>query len=338
MISVIVPVYNVENYLRQCIESILNQTYTDFEIILVDDGSLDSSGNICDEYSEKFTNISVLHKKNEGLGYARNSGIEKACGEFIVFVDSDDYVEENMLLDLYNGLMESECDTCMGGHNRVNMKNEFVSSHSYEKTLFKYEQVIKEFIPRFIGSAPEKSDCVSTAAWNVLYSIDIINRNNLKFPSERELISEDIIFNLDYFKYSTGVSLIETCNYNYRINNNSLTTNYNKDRFELIKKLYFVERKKLKKLGIYDIAKYRLMRQFFNYLRMCFKQEDTLVSKLSYKNALTNIKEICSDTLVESIISEFPVYKLGMIQKIFVLLVKYKFNIILYLCIKFKFI
>lgn len=338
MISVIVPVYNVERYLRQCIESILHQTYTDFEVILVDDGSLDSSGKICDEYSERFSNISVLHKKNEGLGYARNAGIEKAHGEFIVFVDSDDYVEENMLFDLYNALIECGVDTCMGGHNRVNMKNEFISSHPYKKTLFKYEQVVKKFIPRFIGSAPEKSDCVSTAAWNVLYSMDIIRKNDLKFPSERELISEDIIFNLDYFKYSTGVSLIETCNYNYRINNNSLTTNYKEHRFELIKKLYFVEMKKLKNLGIYDVAKYRLMRQFFNYLRMCFKQEDILVSKLNHKNALINIKKICSDTLVESIISEFPIDKLGMTQKVFVLLVKYKVSIIIYICVKFKFV
>lgn len=338
MISVIVPVYNVEKYLEQCIDSIMNQTYKDFEIILVDDGSTDTSGKICDVYCEKFKNIHVVHKENEGLGYARNSGIDKAHGDYIVFIDSDDYVEKNMLQDLYNGIQEYGCDTCLGGHNRVNLEGEFISSKPYEKVLFKDKNVLKEFIPRIIGSAAEKSDSVSMSSCNVLYSMDIIKKNNLRFVSERDLISEDLIFNMDYFRYSKGILLIESCNYNYRINTNSLTTKYRKDRFESVKKLYLVEVEKLKELGIYDTTKDRLMKQFFIYLRMCFNQENTKISNLSFMTGVANIRKICTDKFVQSIINQYPINRLGIPQKVFIFLVKHEFSLLLYVCVKLKLI
>ena len=96
MISVIVPVYNVERYIRQCVESILEQTYADLEIILVDDGSTDGSGSICDEYKLKDNRVVVIHKCNGGLSEARNAGLDIARGEYIGFVDSDDYIEPDM--------------------------------------------------------------------------------------------------------------------------------------------------------------------------------------------------------------------------------------------------
>lgn len=334
MISVVVPVYNVEKYLRLCIDSILKQSYRDFEIILVNDGSKDSSGDICNEYS-RFDNIRVIHKENEGLGYARNTGIDEAGGDFIVFLDSDDFIEEDTLLDLYNGIKKEDCDTCIGGHNRVNLDNEFVSSHAYENNVFKDEKIIHEFLPRMVGSAPEKKDSVSVSACNVLYSMEIIKQNNLKFVSERDLISEDLIFNLEYFRHSKGVLLIEKCNYNYRINTNSLTTRYNKDRFESIKKIYHFQNNLLKDIKIYDICRYRLMRQFFNYIRMCFNQENIKISNLKYTEALSNLKNICSDDLVRSIVKEYPINKLEAPQKLFVLLIKYRFIRIIYFCIKF---
>ena len=100
-VSVIVPVYNVEKYLDRCLDSIINQTLNEIEIILVDDGSTDSSGEKCDEYKKKDLRIKVIHKKNKGLGYARNSGLEVATGKYIAFVDSDDYIDRRMFESLY---------------------------------------------------------------------------------------------------------------------------------------------------------------------------------------------------------------------------------------------
>ena len=102
LISVIIPVYNVEEYLRECIESVLNQTFRDFEIILVDDGSTDSSGDICDEYVEKDERVTVIHQKNGGLSVARNTGLSEANGKYVYFLDSDDYISENALATLLN--------------------------------------------------------------------------------------------------------------------------------------------------------------------------------------------------------------------------------------------
>ncbi len=110
LVSVIVPVYNVEKYLRECIDSVLAQTYTNYEIILVDDGSTDSSGAICDEYAEKNNCITVIHKKNEGLSCARNSGFERASGKYVYFLDSDDYVTEDMLEQTVQVAQEDKSD------------------------------------------------------------------------------------------------------------------------------------------------------------------------------------------------------------------------------------
>ena len=109
-VSVIVPVYNVEKYLKQCLDSIVDQTLEDLEIVLVDDGSVDSSGTICDEYAKEHSNIRVIHKLNGGLGSARNEGMRKARGKYIGFVDSDDYVSEKMYETLWNLAETNEAD------------------------------------------------------------------------------------------------------------------------------------------------------------------------------------------------------------------------------------
>ena len=120
LITVIVPVYNVEKYLEQCVDSILNQTYKNIEIILVDDGSKDKSGQLCNEFSNKYSQIKTIHKKNAGLGMARNSGLKIANGEYIAFVDSDDWLAPQALKNLYDSMTKFNCDYCKGGFQKVN--------------------------------------------------------------------------------------------------------------------------------------------------------------------------------------------------------------------------
>lgn len=118
-ISIIVPIYNVEKYIRRCIESILNQTYTNFELILIDDGSTDSSGVICDEYANKDNRIKVIHKENGGLSSARNAGLDIATGEYISFVDGDDYIAEDMIEKLYNSITGNNADIAVCNYKCV---------------------------------------------------------------------------------------------------------------------------------------------------------------------------------------------------------------------------
>jgi glycosyltransferase involved in cell wall biosynthesis len=118
-ISIIVPVYNVEKYLEKCLKSILHQIFSDFELILIDDGSTDSSGRICDEYLKRDSRIKVFHKENGGLSSARNYGIEKSTGKYIGFVDSDDYIAKDMYEVLYNNLQRENADVSMCGNYDV---------------------------------------------------------------------------------------------------------------------------------------------------------------------------------------------------------------------------
>ncbi len=118
-ISVIVPVYNVEKTLRRCLDSILEQTFKDFEVILVDDGSTDNGGAICDEYSEKYSNFNVIHKNNEGLGPTRNAGIAIAKGEYLYHCDSDDWLKPTLLENAYTAIKNSEADVCLFGYDML---------------------------------------------------------------------------------------------------------------------------------------------------------------------------------------------------------------------------
>ena len=198
MISVIVPVYNVEKYLEQCIDSLLSQTYQNFEIILVDDGSTDSSGKICDIYKENHKNIKVIHKKNEGLGFARNTGLLYATGEYVTFIDSDDYVDKYLLEDLYNGILETDVDVCIGGFKKVADSGQILYEEQYDEQYFIHDNTTNKAFIKMLGSSPSKHDSIRMSVWNVLYKLSIIKDNNIQFPSEREVISDGLIFDFVY--------------------------------------------------------------------------------------------------------------------------------------------
>lgn len=332
MISVIVPVYNVEKYLRDCIDSIINQKYQEIEIILVDDGSTDNSGNICDELEKEDSRIKVIHKVNEGLGLARNSGLKVAKGEYVVFIDSDDIVEETLVQDLYDGIIENQVDTCIAGYKRVDEEGKILSEKILEFEKFYGKEVLRGILPRLIGSSVEKSDVIRMSVWNAIYSMKIIKENQILFPSEREFISEDIIFDLEYYQYATGVAILTNTNYHYRLNSTSLTKSYRKDRFEACKKLYQKELEKIRELNIQDFAKERLDLQFYIYVRHCMKQE---ISKFNFGKAIVNIKKICEDQMLQEITQNYPTKEMRFSQKVFLYLIRYKFSILLYFLIIF---
>lgn len=333
-ISVVVPVYNVEKSLEKCIDSLLVQKYADFEIILIDDGSTDSSSYICDLYAKKNDRIKVLHKKNAGLGYARNSGIEIASGKYIVFLDSDDYFSDTLLSNLVEVQVKNNCDTVVAGYIRVSENGECLGELKYSNVTYKDEAILNKLICRMMGSEPNKRDAIDMGATHVLYSLDIIKKNKIEFPSERELISEDAIFNLRYYPYAKKVSLIDKCDYYYVATMGSITKKYRADRFDAVKKLYNEECNLLNKINLLDQAQIRLMKTFFNNVKMCLAQEKRKVSKKSVIMQIKNIEKICNDPLVKKIIKEYPVTKLGIQQKVFVYLLKFRCKVILTLFVE----
>lgn len=329
LISVIIPVFNVENYLRECLNSVLNQTYKEYEVLLIDDGSTDNSGALCDEYERKYSNFHVIHKKNEGLGLARNTGLTYAKGEYVAFLDSDDYWSNDMLQTMYDTVTKCKVDMCKSGFTRIINNHKIVKEISYNNQIFDGGRARLELLPLMIGSQPSCSDSVEVAVCACLYRMEIIKRFGVRFPSEKDLISEDLIFNINYMQHSQGAALLSYTGYFYRVNQESLTTKYRKDRFEASKKLYLYVHDLLNEYAYTSDVFVRLDRLFFVYLRMCINQEKKKISGLRFKIRQSELKEICDDPLVLNCIQEYPVKCLGFKQKVFLFLIKKKMVVII---------
>ncbi len=170
LISVIVPVYNVECYVRQCLDTLLTQTYPLEEIILVDDGSTDSSGAICDEYAAVHEHVTVIHKQNAGLGFARNTGLDSLTrpSDYVMFVDSDDWLEENAVEYLVAVLGDDPTDCVIGGHTKKTAEGKTVFELKLENRRFEGAEVQERLLPRLCGSMPRSHDSVPMSACSAL--------------------------------------------------------------------------------------------------------------------------------------------------------------------------
>lgn len=224
-ISVIVPIYNVEKYLGKCLNSILDQTFTDYELILVDDGSTDSSGDIADEYALKDDRISVIHKKNGGLSDARNHGIEKANGEYVCFIDSDDWIEKTYLEELHELAVKNEADITICDFQ----KNTGDSVITQPK---EFAVVIETGIDAIDNLYSDKYG-IYVVAWNKLYNRDLFT--DLRYPVG--MIHEDEAIFGDLFCEAKKVVRTERILYNYRVNNETsiMSSKYSLKRLDILK-------------------------------------------------------------------------------------------------------
>ena len=218
MISVVVPIYNVEKFLGQCIESIINQTYNDIEIILVDDGSTDNSGKICDEYKSIDNRIRVIHKVNGGLSSARNAGMRIAQGEYICFIDSDDYIDSQMLEIMKKQIKNADIVICgkedIWGNDSHNITSSDLESN-YDIISMSGEVAFEHFL------LEDKEGYV--VAWNKLYRTHIFIQYNIKFPEGK--IHEDCFTIYKLFIHSQKVVYIDIPLYKYRHREGSIMCN-----------------------------------------------------------------------------------------------------------------
>lgn len=210
-ISIIVPVYRVEKYLSQCIESIITQTYTNFELLLIDDGSPDLSGKICDEYAEKDRRVRVYHKTNSGVSDTRNVGLKKARGEWILFVDSDDWLSSQCLETCSNAMADSQLDLLQFGYQRVCDDGQVLFSSK--------EHTEKLFIPDYI-----KEKKMLVTPWGNIFKRSIIAEYNIRFNPKIKL-GEDQLFVFEYIVHCEFCQRIPNSLYFYRWNVNSASRN-----------------------------------------------------------------------------------------------------------------
>lgn len=333
-VSIIVPVYKTEKYLKRCLDSLINQTLSDIEIILVDDGSPDLSPQLCDNAAEKDGRIKVIHKKNEGLGMARNTGLKAACGEYIGFVDSDDYVKPDMFEYLCSTAEINNADlvmsgVCFVGGNMFGKKDEYSEEYFFDKeTVFETEADRKKLLLGIAGALPhEERDCrYGASVWKNIYKRETIIKNDVRFLSEREYLSEDTLFNIDFIPHIKKAVGTEKAFYCYCRNESSLSKSYNPERLE--KSMFFVQtlQKKLAEQmpeSEYSIYLKRLSQAFG---RVLCSQEILHASEngIPYAALRGRLKKICTSRMVTEALETYPLHRLPAKQAVFAFLMKHR--------------
>lgn len=233
-VSVVVPVYKVEKYLKRCVDSLIKQDYPDIEIILVDDGSPDNSGMICDEYKERYKNIKVIHKTNGGLSSARKAGFEAASGELISFVDSDDYVSPHYISQLAKPFENSSVQLSICGYSTIKGENATAYKLPYNTDCIENRDIAKQYILPLIGKSSLRGDINIPGFVPIrMYRRDLLE--NSDFVSEREYYTEDILMNILYARRLTGnIAVVNLPLYYYCINTGSLTLSYREGKFKML--------------------------------------------------------------------------------------------------------
>jgi glycosyltransferase involved in cell wall biosynthesis len=226
-ISIIVPVYNVEKYLEKCISSILEQSFTDYELVLVDDGSKDNSGKICDGYKGRDFRIKVIHQENSGLSAARNTGIDIFKGEYITFIDSDDFIHPNMLEILYNNILESKADTSICDYHLVYEDKEIAKEFGDNNiTLYTNIEGVEKIV--------KKSKASMIVACGKLYKRNLFS--DIRYPALKYHEDEFVTYKLLY--KSTKIVVTDAKLYYYLQRSNSITgSTYNIKRLEKLEAL-----------------------------------------------------------------------------------------------------
>ncbi len=238
LVSIIVPVYRVEEYLRKCLDSLISQTYENIEIILVDDGSPDNCPQICDEYAQTDSRIKVIHQTNQGISAARNTGIANISGEYVLFVDSDDWISQDTCERAVAAIKEHNVDMVFWSYARE-FGDRTLNRYIYNKDMLFDESDFKALFLRLLGqtNTPETLDVLSPT-WNKMYRAKHLSEK-IQFVDINCIGSEDLFFNTQVFLLSKSAYYLNETFYHYRRDNQgSYTTNYKKDHLIKRKALF----------------------------------------------------------------------------------------------------
>ena len=316
MISVIVPVYGVEKYLNRCVESIVRQTYNNLEIILVDDGSKDACPQMCDRWAEKDKRIKVIHKNNGGLGSARNAGLASASGDWISFVDSDDYLLDDTYKICINKLEETNADICYFGCAHVKEDGTIIKNRcAFPKTL-ENQGINEELLPKCFGQYLSDKYDLGTA-WMGLYRADILQKKNIKFVSERDLISEDYVFTVEVCLQARKICFVDQCLYMYCSNTTSLTKTFREDRFFRIEVFYKNRIQLIQRLHLPEDASIRAGVRYWDMVVGCIKAE-FFSSKLTNEQKRRRFCEIVGSKLGKELSNRKVLRKMSWKQQILI--------------------
>lgn len=328
-VSIIVPIYNTEKYLRRCIESIINQTYRNIEVILINDGSTDGSANICDEFMLKDNRISVIHKKNSGVSFCRNRGIKLSIGDYLQFVDSDDYLDIDMTENLVKSIEANDADLVICGYKRIEdlTNSQILRSFAVEERVLGLDG-FKQIYDGLYDSYYLNSPC------NKLYRAKIIKDNGILFNTNMDL-GEDLLFNVDVFKKSASFVISSSCPYNYVVYNtkDTLSSKFRTNHYEIEKSLLN------NLMSMYTQNDQILYAKQLRNLKRTYSKE--LINSLKVitdlktaRDSFMEIKEICNDSVLTSVLDELNFATLQ--EQLFKMFIKYRLYITILLFIKVK--
>ena len=338
LVTIVVPIYKVEKYLDRCLNSIVNQTYDNLEIILVDDGSPDNCPVICERWAEKDSRIKVIHKKNAGLGMARNTGLDNATGKYICFFDSDDYIALNTIEKAYASIKIYNSEIVMFGMYSVDASGKIVSADipQTHKDIYCDDEIRKFVLPNMLGPDPKtgKKLGFNMSSSGRMYSMKLINENNWRFVSEREYISEDFYSLLELYQFVQRISVINEAFYYYCYNDASLTHSFNSQRFEKVCICHNGMKKICEKCNYPVEVKDCLDSQFLGSVIATMKL--LVSSDLEYELKRREIKKIVTDKYLQLVLKEFNIKNETFLRKVIIFALRRKNSTLTYILVRAK--
>ena len=325
LISIIIPVYRVEKWLDRCLLSVIRQSYQNIEILLIDDGSPDRCGEMCEEWAGKDARIRVIHKQNAGLGMARNTGVEAARGDYIAFVDSDDYISRDMIRTLYHTIKGSGADACYGGCIDVDENGGMRCGTPPKKRIYTGERELLAFIKEVIGNKPSKSGNCFTgmSAWGNLYAASLFREKGIRFCKEQKVLCEDLFFNIAVCRQANRVIIAPYCMYYYCANEGTLTKAYRPGRFEAAKNMRRLLGKEFRQemKSDRDLA-LRIDRNYLDNLILCLKLEILYRKQNGKRRCMGQLKHMINDRTTQSVLARYPVGRMEKKQRLLFMMIK----------------
>lgn len=329
ILSIIIPIYNMELYLEECLESLINEVTDKFEIILVNDGSMDRSLEICNQYINKYNNIQLVNQENRGLSAARNMGLSKASGEYITFIDPDDWVKNNYIKTIIKEV-KSKHDVYVFGYCNCNKNLKKNILHSIPSNTYEGEKVKNAVVYL------DENGYMLNFAWNKIYKKSLLIDNKIKFLNGTSYI-EDILFNSIVFNYAKSVRFLNEILYFYRTTENSLSNNkYYYNMSELVSTAIISRKKLYENLDLFNDHEELFINKAIEYKFSEIANLYRLKANLSEKERKEKLNTILKDKLFQEYMKKYnPKDK---ISKLYCIIIKFKNINLINLIFKFIFI
>lgn len=338
-VSIVIPVYNMEKYLERCMDSVLTQTLEDIEVILVDDGGKDRSVIMCDEYAKKYHHVKVIHKKNGGLTSAWKAGSEAASGDYIGYIDSDDFIDADMYERMYKKAVEEDADiACCGLKHLYEEENheEWVEQMEFPQDVFTLDEIREKMFPVLINNGAFMGRSLQPNRVTKLVKREVVQRN-LPLCDDRVGIGEDFQFSLCMFLDAKKIVILKDYfPYYYWMNNSSMTMKYDENYMSKISILKENLCRISDEKKVYDF-KPQIVNDFLCLTVLQIKGSIYKRKEMPYRKLRKDMDEICKNPEVVEVLKGYHMPKLSLAEKMFIFFMKHHFYFAIYMAVRIYF-